>query len=445
MTSCCIWLCLRYNSNVNQYLAVIEQAAVIFPLVAFVITLPYLIYNYRKYGSVMGLRVPIIYSFILYLICCYFLVILPLPSHDYVAQMTGPTTQLIPFTFVSDIAREANLARAGGLDDVLRSIFLNRAFYQVIMNVAMFAPLGVYLRYYFRCSLKRTVLISLLLSLFFELTQLSGLYFIYPRGYRLFDVDDLMMNTLGGIVGYWVAGKLARLLPSRADINQASYRRSQKVSLLRRLVAMICDLVAMVVLAGIVGVGLNILGINTPDLDALTSIGLIIVGYFGILPSFMNSQTIGQKLTRLQVARVRGGPARWYQHIGRLLSVGLVFVLIPTLLLGAIYYMMRIDYVSSEGALVLSLAVAAFYAFLILLELIRAAIRRPLFYERWTDTRVISTTAIKRVDDELGEAAQADGSQRSDRHGNEPDELSKPAKSAKSNNPDKAIANDDNS
>ncbi len=107
--------------------------------------------------------------------------------------------------------------------------------------------------------------------------------------------------------------------------------------------------------------------------------------------------------------------------------------------------MMQIDYVSSEGALVLSLAVAAFYAFLILLELIRAAIRRPLFYERWTDTRVISTTAIKRADDELGEAAQADGSQRSDRHGNEPDELSKPAKSAKSNNPDKAIANDDNS
>ena len=107
----------------------------IFPLVAFVITLPYLIYNYRKYGSVMGLRVPIIYSFVLYLICCYFLVILPLPSHDCVAQMTGPTTQLIPFTFVSDIAREANLARAGGLDDVLRSIFLNRAFYQVIMNV----------------------------------------------------------------------------------------------------------------------------------------------------------------------------------------------------------------------------------------------------------------------------------------------------------------------
>lgn len=38
----------------------------------------------------------------------------------------------------------------------------------------------------------------------FELTQLSGLYFIYPRSYRLADVNDLINNTVGGIVGYWL-------------------------------------------------------------------------------------------------------------------------------------------------------------------------------------------------------------------------------------------------
>ena len=31
----------------------------------------------------------------------------------------------------------------------------------------------------------------------FELTQLSGLYFIYPRSYRLADVNDLINNTVG--------------------------------------------------------------------------------------------------------------------------------------------------------------------------------------------------------------------------------------------------------
>lgn len=379
----------------NQYLQVIEQAAIIFPIVALLITLPYLIYNYRKRGSVMSLRVVIVYSFILYLLCCYFLVILPLPSQEYVASLTGPTSQLIPFTFVADIVREAHLAASGGLDDAIKSILVNRAFYQVIMNLLMFVPLGIYLHYYFHCSFKKTVFISFLLSLFFELTQLSGLYFIYPRGYRLFDVDDLMINTVGGVVGYLLAGPLTKLLPSRADIDRASYRRSQKVSLLRRLVAVFCDLIAMMIIAGLVGIGMNLLGVHTPDLGVLASTGLILIGYFGVLPSLMNSQTIGHKLTRLQVARVRGGPARWYQHVGRIICVGLVFIAIPVGLVYGVLYMLQIGYVSGEGAVVLCLAIAVAYVFIILLELVRAAIRRPLFYERWTDTRLISTTSIK--------------------------------------------------
>ena len=379
----------------NQYLQVIEQAAIIFPIVALLITLPYLIYNYRKRGSVMSLRVVIVYSFILYLLCCYFLVILPLPSQEYVASLTGPTSQLIPFTFVADIVREAHLASSGGLDDAINSILVTRAFYQVIMNLLMFVPLGIYLHYYFHCSFKKTVFISFLLSLFFELTQLSGLYFIYPRGYRLFDVDDLMINTVGGVVGYLLAGPLTKLLPSRADIDQASYRRSQKVSLLRRLVALFCDLIAMMIIAGLVGIGMNLLGVRTPDLGVLASTGLILIGYFGVLPSLMNSQTIGHKLTRLQVARVRGGPARWYQHVGRIICVGLVFIVIPVGLVYGVLYMLQIGYVSGEGTVVLCLAIAVAYVFIILLELVRAAIRRPLFYERWTDTRLISTTSIK--------------------------------------------------
>ena len=65
-----------------QYQHVVWQAMIAFPVLAAVVTLPYLIYCYRKYGSVLGLRVPIIYSFILYLLCCYFLVIMPLPSRE---------------------------------------------------------------------------------------------------------------------------------------------------------------------------------------------------------------------------------------------------------------------------------------------------------------------------------------------------------------------------
>ena len=78
---------------------------------------------------------------------------------------------------------------------------------------------------------------TFLLSLFFELTQLTGLNFIYSRPYRLFDVDDLMINMLGGILGYFIINKLKVLLPSREEIND-----SVKVSVLRKITSILIDI-----------------------------------------------------------------------------------------------------------------------------------------------------------------------------------------------------------
>ena len=62
------------------YLKVIGEAVFFFPLIALLFTLPYVLYNYRKYGSVFSVRILIVYSFVLYMLCVFFLVILPLPS-----------------------------------------------------------------------------------------------------------------------------------------------------------------------------------------------------------------------------------------------------------------------------------------------------------------------------------------------------------------------------
>ena len=75
-------------------------------------------------------------------------------------------------------------------------------------NVLMLIPFGMYLRYYFKCGFKKTILLTALFSFFLELTQLSGLYFLYPGPYRLADVDDIIQNTTGGggvicLVGSW--------------------------------------------------------------------------------------------------------------------------------------------------------------------------------------------------------------------------------------------------
>ena len=75
-------------------------------------------------------------------------------------------------------------------------------FYVPAFNVLMLIPFGMYLRYYFKCSFKKTLLFTALLSLLFELTQLSGLYFLYPGPYRLADIDDIIQNTTGGCIGY---------------------------------------------------------------------------------------------------------------------------------------------------------------------------------------------------------------------------------------------------
>ena len=77
------------------YLNSIKAAMLFFPVLALLITLPYMIINYRKYGSVNKLRTLILYSFILYLLTIYLLVILPLPDKDSIHNNYGEMLNLV--------------------------------------------------------------------------------------------------------------------------------------------------------------------------------------------------------------------------------------------------------------------------------------------------------------------------------------------------------------
>ena len=113
---------------------------------------------------------------------------------------------------------------------------------------------------------------TFLLSLFFELTQLTGLYFIYPRPYRLFDVDDLMINMLGGILGYFIMNKLKVLLPTREEIND-----SVKVSVLRRITSILINIF-----------------INNKIINYI-----ILIIYFVIIPT-TNNKTLGMNFVNIK-------------------------------------------------------------------------------------------------------------------------------------------------
>lgn len=277
----------------SAYKLPIATAFIFFPIIAFIFTLPFLIYQYRKYGSIPFLRSVIFYSFILYLLCAYFLVILPLPTIDEVKNLTTETTQLVPFDFIRQLSNTISF-QWNELSSYL-TVIKSPAFYIAAFNILLTLPFGVYLRYYFECKWYKIILYGFLLSLFFELTQLTGLYGIYPRPYRLFDVDDLILNTTGALLGCLLTPLISKILPSRKELDEHSFRRGKKVTLFRRALSYCIDFFFLVTMVMVV----SILSYNT-EVSKYSMLLSIILYYIGI-PLFTNGKTFGKMILKLQV------------------------------------------------------------------------------------------------------------------------------------------------
>ncbi len=194
----------------HEYLIPLRLIYALFPLITVLFLLPCLLYQHRKYGRIIFFRIAAMYLFVFYLACMYFYIITPLPSFDYVLAHPLPMrVQLHPLAFLHELKEQASWVWYGtGTVNISHS-----AWFQIGGNIGLLFPFGIYMRYYFHRSLKQTIALSFLLSLFFELTQLSALYGIYPSPYRIFDINDLMFNTFGGLLGYRAAPFVTRRLP----------------------------------------------------------------------------------------------------------------------------------------------------------------------------------------------------------------------------------------
>ena len=367
------------------YIEALEQAAILFPILAVLFTIPYIALNYHKYGSVLSLRILIVYSFILYMLCAYCLVILPLPTGEAAANLSGHQAQLVPFTFLGDIARESDAVLSQ--PRTWLTVFNSNAFLTTLFNLFLTMPFGMYLRYYFRCGWKRTLVYSLLLSLFFELTQLSGLYFIYSGSYRLFDVDDLIVNTCGSMIGFVLARIAMRFLPSREELDRESFVRGRRVSLLRRIVAFIYDEIAYAVLFIVVFL------IWTANFGTMSVwvYALIWLAYFALCPIVLRGQTIGHRLTKLRIVSSGGGRVHWYQYALRYTLLFVLLVIAPVALNWSISFLAGRGLLGELAAVLAYGIVDGGYLFLLLFEAARMAMRRQLFYELWSKTKLIST------------------------------------------------------
>lgn len=363
------------------YIEPMKQAAVLFPILAVLFTIPYVAYNDHKYGSVLSLRILIVYSFMLYMLCAYCLVILPLPTGEVAQNLSGHQAQLVPFAFLGDIARESDAVLSQ--PRTWLTVFNSNAFLTTMFNLFLTMPFGIYLRYYFRCGWKRTLFYALLLSLFFELTQFTGLYFIYPGSYRLFDVDDLIVNTCGSMIGF----ALARILPSREEMDRESSVRGRRISLLRRIVAFIYDEIAYAVLFIVVFL------IWTANFGTMPVwvYALIWLAYFALSPIILRGQTIGHRLTKLRIVSSGGGKTHWYQYALRYTLLFVLLVIAPVALNWSISFVAGRGILGELAAIVAYGIVYGGYLFCLLFEVARVAMHKQLFYERWSRTKLIST------------------------------------------------------
>lgn len=376
----------------NSYIFPIKVAVITFPFLAMIITAPFLIYYYRKYGELGKLRSVILYSFVFYLLCAYYLVILPLPDISAVAKMTGPRYELHLFqswhNFMNQTVLQLNNPSTY-LPAIKQSVFLEPVF-----NIFLLFPFGVYCRYYFKLSIWKTILASFCLSLFFELTQLSGLYFIYPRPYRLFDVNDLLHNTLGGTFGFICAPLFTFFLPTRSELDSESLVKGQKVSLLRRFMAMVIDWVVIGFFSSLLSLFANFVPVTLKDLlnYPIVSFTLEVILYFMFVMYLWNGQTVGKKIVRIKVVEKNREHIRFWSLVKRysafyLLLNGLMQIFVFTMTNFPLNnHSIFIAYVTFGF---MSLGILLLFLFNLLYALIRRKTR--LFHDKASHTYTIST------------------------------------------------------
>ena len=299
------------------YINNIYTGLLVFPFIAAVFTLPYAIFQYNRYGSVSKLRTLVIYSFILYMLIAFFMVSLPLPDRaSTVGNRWQDHLNLIPCKQIWLYWHNRQLSIKN-----LRAYMTSMSLWQLLFNILLTVPFGVYMRYYFKLDLKRTILYSFLLSLFYETSQLTALFGIYPGPYRLADVEDLICNTMGGVVGWQVAYMFMVVLPSRDEIDASCRAQSREVSGMRRFWSAMFDYACSDFLYGVLIGGISILAPESENrfLYSLFSSWTFFYLYSLLQVILTKGSTLGHGLCRIVLVSEKGGVATTGQFVKRYL------------------------------------------------------------------------------------------------------------------------------
>lgn len=293
----------------------ILSALLVCYIIASLLTFPWAIYQYRKYGYFSFWRTFLTVSFVFYSLSAFFLVILPLPDVRNNCQSINPMStymQLRPFQFLQDIANETGIVWSRL--SMYKALIGARSVYQVAFNVLLLFPLGVYLRYLFKTKAKwvYVILIGFGVSLFFELAQLTGVYGIFKCPYRLFDVDDLMANTLGTFIGFLFAPLFLALIPSRDKLNSQDqiHMQSERSTIGAQILGLILDITLARVVTDIILMTMKWKGAL---MDVILFAFVLFVGIV-IVPLLWRGYTFGSRIVRM---KLQPDTPKWFGSFSR--------------------------------------------------------------------------------------------------------------------------------
>jgi glycopeptide antibiotics resistance protein len=216
---------------------------------------PILAIQIRRYGTTNPARLLGAAALAVYGTALVAYTLLPLPSGDlaaWCADFGYSAVQLRPGqTFLDIRERTAGLSLGAAVRDI--------SVLQGVFNVVLFVPWGILVRRYLGWGLLASAASALAASLLIEVTQATGIFGLIPCSYRLADVDDLITNTVGGVLGAVVAPWVLRWMP-RAKTLAATRGVPRPVTVWRRWLGMAVDAVAYTLLSGLLTMAWGLVG-----------------------------------------------------------------------------------------------------------------------------------------------------------------------------------------
>lgn len=278
--------------------------------------------QYRRHGRLSWRRTITTTAATVYGFALFSYTMLPLPSSRAAACIPGRgIPQLSPGHLVNDF--QLTIAEQG-----LRGFATSFTLWQVIFNVILFIPLGLLAVRWLRGNILTAMALGLAASLSIELTQYTGIWGLYDCAYRVADVDDVITNTGGALLGAILAYLPFFSFLTGPTEGDARYAAPRRVSRARRLMANIFDMAittgAVFVISGALSLAEKLGGPPTNEQLMNLWIPVVVVFFVFILPTITAGRaSLGQRCAWLVVTGEDGRSATvWRALLRSVLGIG---------------------------------------------------------------------------------------------------------------------------